>query len=281
MASIFPHIVTCPILGITVKPYQRQDETVTWYPLQIEWYTNQFTEMRYTYSDFIRFSRDIHQQFNVKKSLKMIKKDFGFIKKSNQKYIDRQLEIESFCNQLLLLETNITCSDLLISFFSSPKTYNYPVSTLKRIFSIRPSSMLSSTPSMIQSVTTSSLFLSSTTTSQQSLPSPTTSVLSSEDDDNIKFKIVYDYQNIIIIRVTRNISLEQLQLHVIHKFALLGIDLPAKQLSFSYCENARYSSASSILCSDTQDIIISSEEHLLAMQTKWSGLLKVTLRCRV
>ncbi|GAA5811566.1 hypothetical protein MFLAVUS_005005 [Mucor flavus] len=265
MASVYPHTTTCPIVGLYVQPYQRQNNTVTWYPIKIEWHTNQFVEMRYTYSDFVRFSRDIHHHYNIKKSLTSIKKEFQFLKKSNQKYIDRQLEIENFCNQLLLLATNITCSDLFVSFFSSVKISNYSMTTLKRIFSLKP-------PTTTATTTQSSFYTS--------LPSPPTSLLSSEEDD-IKFKIVYDYQNIIIIRVNRNISLDQLRIQVIQKFTLLDIILPVEHLSFSYCENARYSSASSILCSDAADTIISNEQHLAAMQTKWSGLLKITLRCIV
>ncbi|KAI8075767.1 hypothetical protein BDF21DRAFT_495238 [Thamnidium elegans] len=264
MTSIYPHTTICPIVGLFVQPYQRQNNTVTWYPIKIEWYTNQLVEMRYTYSNFVRFFRDIHNHYNIKKSLTIIKKEFQLLKKSNQKYIDRQLEIETFCNQLLLLATNITCSDLFVSFFSSVKTSNYSMSTLKRVFSLKPSTTINTTQ---QSFYTS-------------LPSPPTSLLSSEEDD-IKFKIVYDYQNIIVIRANRNISLDQLRIQVIKKFSLLNIILPVEYLSFSYCENARYSSASSILCSDSADTIISNEQHLAAMRTKWSGLLKITLRCRV
>ncbi|KAI9252716.1 hypothetical protein EDC94DRAFT_620465 [Helicostylum pulchrum] len=278
MTSVYPHTTTCPIVKLHVQPYQRPDNQATWYPIRIEWHTKQSTERRYSYSDFVRFSRDIHHHHhhhNIKKSLTTIKKEFQFFKKSNQKYIDRQLEIENFCNQLLSLATNITCSDLFVSFFSSEKASNYSTTTLKRIFSLKPSPLTTGT-----SNTTATTINTTQQSFYKPLPSPPTSLLSSEEED-IKFKIVYDYQNIIIIRVNRNISLDRLRIQVIQKFDVLGITLPVEHLSFSYCENARYSSASSILCSDTADTIISNEQHLAAMQTKWSGLLKTTLRCRV
>ncbi|CAO3639038.1 unnamed protein product [Mucor hiemalis] len=114
------------------------------------------------------------------------------------------------------------------------------------------------------------------------------SSLSSDEDNTIKLKVVYDWNNIVIIRVSRSTSLDQLRSQVIQKFALLHIDLP-KNLSFTCKENARYSSASSIMYSDSLDFgadcavtRISEDEHLTnAMQTKWSCLPKVTLRCMV
>lgn len=342
-------INTCPIKQLTVQPYQRSNDTMTWYPIKIEFYTNQSFITKYTYSEFVQFSRQLHRQFDtstmIKKSLPTIKKEnyyyYTFLKKGNQKYIDRQLELEEFCKKLLVLPAIITCSDLFLSFFSNYKhqqiTTSSSSSTLKRVFSIKNNSnsthqiTITNNKSLFQNSNPTKRFsissnkendlteigllsplspgtpqdqqhsrisMISTTTcggGRSCRSSATSSMLfssslssSSEEDLSIKLKIVYDCNNIVIIRVPRSISLDQLRIQVIQKFALLNIELPQEKLYFTCIENARYSSASSIIYSDSLDLgaasvtLITEDEQLFkAMQTKWSCLPKVTLRCIV
>ncbi|KAG2202370.1 hypothetical protein INT47_008841 [Mucor saturninus] len=283
--SVHSSSVDCPVVGLHVLPYQRFNNAITWYPIKVQ-IANQCFEMKFEYTDFVHFSRNLHQEYNLKKTLTMIKKEYNFLRKGNQKYIDRQLEIEKFCNQILLLPSSVTCSNLVLDFFSKQQQKPKPsirYSTLKRVFSLKSSSSSSTisagraieqtttTPppqlSIISSATSSILFNASVCSSEEVDPSM------------IKFKIVYDCNNIIIIRVKRTISFEKLVSQVIQKFALLSI-LLHEQLSFGFCENTRNSSASSIIYSDAPDHIIAKEHDLLLnMQSKWSALYKVTLRC--
>lgn len=287
--SVHSNSGDCPVVGLHVQPYQRFNNAITWYPIKVQ-ISNQCFEMKFEYSDFIHFSRNLHQEYNLKKTLTMIKREYNFLRKGNQKYIDRQLEIEKFCQQILLLPSSVTCSDLVLDFFSKQQQKPKPsirYSTLKRVFSLKSSS----------SSSTSSLSVSEPRTIELTPPTPppqlsiissatssilfNASVCSTEEVDlsMIKFKIVYDRNNIIIIRVHRNISFEKLVSQVIQKFALLSIFLH-DQLSFGFYENTRNSSASSIIYSDAPDHIIAKEHDLLLnMQSKWSGLYKVTLRC--
>lgn len=263
--SLYSNPITFPVVGLHVQPYQRFNNSITWYPIKVEIYSNQCFELKYQYSDFIQFSRNLHQEYNLKKTLTIIKKEYNFLKKGNQKYIDRQLEIEKFCNKILLLPSTITCSNLFLDFFSrqQQKQKKNGYSTLKRIFSTKSSPQQHS---IISSNTSSILFNSSVCSTE-------------EDSSMIKFKIVYDCNNIIIIRVKRTISFEKLVSQVIQKFALISIYLH-DQLSFGFCENTRNSSASSIIYSDTLDNIIAKEYDLLiSMESKWLTLDKVTLRC--
>lgn len=259
-----------PVVGLHVLPYQRFN-TITWYPIKVEVYSNPCFELKYEYSDFVRFSRILHQEYHLRKKLTMIKKEYNFLRKGNQKYIDRQLEIERFCNQILLLPSAITCSNLVIDFFSQQKPKPAPsingYSTLKRVFSIKSSSPSPPQLSIISSTTSSILFNASVCSTEEGF-----------DQSTIKFKIIYDCNNIIIIRVKRNISFQSLVSQVIQKFALLSILLHG-QLSFGFCENTRNSSASSIIYTDFDHIIARQDDLLLNMESRWSALYKVTLRC--
>lgn len=345
ISSIHPHHLTSPITQLKLQPYQRQGST-TWYPLKIELYhsARQCFEIKYTYAEFSQFSKFLHQHYRIsKRALPLLKKEHQFLqlfqkrggRENLQKYIDRQIELEEFCEKLLKLSTIITCSSLFLDFFSverkqqlttiesTSSSSSLPINlTLKRVFSCKSpvlankqqkqqekedcfsrystvtvANLSASSPfyfnykkgSMI-STTTIDTFSNGTSkrssTSDSSLLFPSSSFLSSEEEaSTIKLKIVYDWCNIVIIRVPRSISLDQLRSRVIQKFALLNIQLP-DQLTLLALTTKRCSSSSSssIICSDFLDpslvSLITEEQHLkTAMQTTWSGLQKVTLRC--
>ncbi|KAI7907705.1 uncharacterized protein BX663DRAFT_491785 [Cokeromyces recurvatus] len=115
-----------------------------------------------------------------------------------------------------------------------------------------------------------------------------------EENENIStmnFKVIYDSNNIIIIRTSRSISLEQLKSQIIQKFALLHISL-SDSLILCSVDGSRSSLLSShphVLTSSIMHtfdsssdsgILISEEEDFTKiMQQKWSSLPKVTLRC--
>jgi hypothetical protein len=171
-------------------------------------------------------------------------------------------------------------STVTVSNLPSPHCYHYKkASMISTNTTINTSTASGSKRS---STSSSSIIFSSSLSSEEYLPT-------------IKLKIIYDWHNIIVIRVSRSVSLDQLRSRVLQKFALLNIQLPDQFVfispSTSYCSlttNTRNSSATtaSIICSDSLDLglatLISEEEHLsTAMQTKWSCLQKVTLRCMV
>ncbi|KAI9482972.1 MAG: hypothetical protein EXX96DRAFT_556333 [Benjaminiella poitrasii] len=334
--ALHPTYSSCPITNFYLRPYQRINDCI-WYPIEIQLnHSGQLYELIYKYDDFINFSRLLHQQFNISKTqLPKIKKEYRprcfSLKKGNQKYIDRQLELEKFCHHLLLLPASITCSDLFLMFFSMKledrekqqrlALETFTKNSLRRAFSFRRMSFKKQDPDdfgtllfsqswtvdMTEAVcrsNRSSTASTATTVSNSSVQSgehrmplqPSFSLTSinslTADTENtsIKFKIIYDSYNIIVIRVSRSISLDQLRSKVIQKFALLNICLP-DQLVLC-CSSAASSHHSSVCFSSNNnflsamhvplesDIVISEQADFSnAMQQRWSSLRKVTLRC--
>ncbi|KAK4515424.1 uncharacterized protein ATC70_010369 [Mucor velutinosus] len=317
-------MISCPIQDITVQPYFKQ-QNGTWYPIQLKLSDGRMLEIQHQYADFIQFSRLIRQQFNLSRAeLPKIKKQHNFLKKRGaQKYHQRQCELQDFCRLLLLLPPVVTCSPVCLSFFSATPEIGSVSNSLKRAFSLKPSGkkqqqqqhldlvemehafsrslvmsigqhehqlqQCTSRPN-IQSINKSNRCSTTSTTSTASSSILFSSSLSStEEDDTIKLKIIYDAQNIIIIRVARSVSLDQLRSQVTQKFALINIMLP-DQLVLRTVDCARYSSGSgsSIVCSAPADsdlnaeVLIANEQDLSrAMLLKWNTLQKVTLRCVV
>lgn len=312
-------MTSCPIQEITVQSFAKQ-QNCTWYPIQLKLNNNQILHIKHQYADFIQFSLQIHQQFNLKKSeLPKIKKQHNFLKKGTQKYLERQCELQNFCQRLLLLPTIVTCSQLVLLFFSTTIATTTASSSIKRAFSLKSNKKQQQQQHQdlteISNTFTKSLSMSigqheqqctsrsntqninrsnrcsttSTTSTSNSSILFSSSLSSTDEDDSIKLKIIYNVQNIIIIRVSRSVSLDQLRSQIIQKFALINILLP-DQLVLRTVDCARYSSGSgsSIICSVpadsdlSADTLISNEQDLSrAMLLKWNILQKVTLRCMV
>ncbi|KAL7318460.1 hypothetical protein PS15m_001703 [Mucor circinelloides] len=311
-------MISCPIQDIAVQPYAKQ-QNGTWYPVQLKLSNGHTLEIRHQYADFIQFSRLIHQQFSLSRAeLPKIKKQHNFLKKGAQKCLERQRELQDFCRHLLLLPPVVTCSPVFLSFFSASPAIATASHSLKRAFSLKSSRKQQQQQQQqhqdlaeISSAFTRSLALSisqheqqchaqnvnrsnrcsttSTTSTTSSSILFSSSLNSTDEDDTIKLKIIYDVQNIIIIRVSRSVSLDQLRSQVIQKFALINIMLP-DQLVLRTVDCARYSSGSgsSIICSvpadndSSADMLITDEQDLSrAMLLKWNTLQKVTLRCVV
>ncbi|GAN05199.1 hypothetical protein MAM1_0084c04668 [Mucor ambiguus] len=316
-------MISCPIKDITVQPYTKQPNG-TWYPIQLKLGDGHMLEIQHQYANFIQFSRLIHQQFSLSSAeLPKIKKQHNFLKKGGaQKYLQRQCELQAFCRLLLLLPPVVTCSPACLSFFSATPALSTASNSLKKAFSLKSSSKkqqqqhpdlaeinhafsrslaisISQHESQLQQCTSRPTIQNinrsnrcSTTSTISTVSSSilfSSSLSSTEEDDTIKLKIIYDVQNIIIIRVVRSVSLDQLRSQVIQKFALINIMLP-DQLVLRTVDCARYSSGSgsSIVCSVPAnsdlgaDELISNEQDLSrAMLLKWNTLQKVTLRCVV
>lgn len=309
-------MISCPIQEITVQSFTKQ-QNCTWYPIQLKLNNNQTLHIKHQYADFIQFSLLIHQQFNLTKAeLPKIKKQHNFLKKGTQKYLERQCELQNFCQHLLSLPTIVTCSQLVLLFFSTTTAATAASSSIKRAFSLKSNKKQQhQVLTEISNTFTKSLSISIDQHEQQCTSRPNTqninrsnrcsttsttstsnssilfssSLSSTDEDDSIKLKIIYNVQNIIIIRVSRSVSLDQLRSQVIQKFALINILLP-DQLVLRTVDCARYSSGSgsSIICSVpadsdlSADTLISNEQDLSrAMLLKWNILQKVTLRCMV
>lgn len=280
---------TCPIIQLGVLPYQHLNNGV-WYPIHIKLQNHSY-ELKYRFSDFVRFSRAIQQRFNIdrlepinptfkSRLLSIIHKTKHSAENNNQKYTDRQLQLERFCAQLVLLPSQITCSHLFLSFFSASKqqqvqltmALNNSHNTIKRIFST-----LKSKKDGLQYISNRLSQQSTTSNSSHGDSSSMTRTSSNQSSamlsDEIKVKIIYDDDNIIIIRVTRAIPLDQLRSQIIQKFALLRIPLPDQLAFFDLTENDP-------LHGSEYDGMISDECQLRAvMQQKWVCLQKVTLQC--
>ncbi|KAG2201601.1 hypothetical protein INT46_007752 [Mucor plumbeus] len=309
-------MISCPIQEITVQSFTKQ-QNCTWYPIQLKLNNNQILQIKHQYADFIQFSLLIHQQFNLKKAeLPKIKKQHNFLKKGTQKYLERQCELQNFCQHLLTLPTVVTCSQLVLLFFSTTTAIKTVPNSIKRVFSLKSNKKQQRQDlTEINNAFTRSLNIStdqhelqytsrpntqnmnrsnrcsttSTTSTTNSSILFSSSLSFTDEDDTIKLKIIYNLQNIIIIRVSRSVSLDKLRSQIIQKFALINILLP-NQLVLRTVDCARYSfgSGSSIICSVPADNDLSADTLILdeqdlskAMLLKWNNLQKVTLRCMV
>ncbi|KAI8983909.1 hypothetical protein BDB01DRAFT_897017 [Pilobolus umbonatus] len=292
------------IKNIKIKPYQRSNNYII-YPVEIKYVNNYTCIINYSYCEFIQLSRSLHKKFpSLVNNLNYIKKGFNFkpwIKTSNQKYINRQMEIETFCSRLLLLESAITTSDIVLSFFSemyhqsinkadkspSPlfikRTMSLNLSTTKKKFQPwslhNPSINYPNNP--FQSIgryspKKHSSLISSTDSSLRSRANSSELFPASIDSDEIacnnyiKIKIVYNIKNIIVIRIPRSITFDDLKSRIIHKFALVNIQLP-EDMIFSIIDDSHNSSASmasysGILGMECMPLIINQIQFNTAMQ---------------
>jgi hypothetical protein len=285
--------MSCPIIQLNVQPYQRQNDAI-WYPIQIKLYNHSY-ELKYRFSEFVQFSRAIQERFNFEylepinptiksRFLSIIKKNTT--ENNNQKYIDRQLQLEKFCAQLVLLPCHITCSHLFLAFFSATKQQHQhqqslmTKSTIKRVLCSTKSKkhnliQISSSNRLSRHSTTTTFSTSNSDSSSSSSSATLSSSSSNSNIQDLKLKIIFDCDNIIIIRVTRSVSLDQLRSQVIQKFALLRIPLP-DQLSFFDLLLA----GSAPFHDGSDNGVISDEYQFKAvMQQKWACLEKVTLQC--
>jgi hypothetical protein len=309
-------MISCPIQEITVQSFTKQ-QNCTWYPIQLKLNNNQILQIKHQYADFIQFSLLIHQQFNLKKvELPKIKKQHNFLKKGTQKYLERQCELQNFCQHLLSLPTVVTCSQLVLLFFSTTTAVKTVPNSIKKVFSLKSNKkqqrqdlteinnaftrslnvstdqhelQYTSRPNTQNMNRSNRCSTTSTTSTTNSSILFSSSLSSTDEDDTIKLKIIYNLQNIIIIRVSRSVSLDKLRSQIIQKFALINILLP-NQLVLRTVDCARYSfgSGSSIICSVPADSDLSADTLILdeqdlskAMLLKWNNLQKVTLRCMV
>ena len=136
--------------------------------------------------------------------------------------------------------------------------------------------------SIISSTSTSSSYShdSQSTCATSVAPSPSTSPTLRM----IKFKIVYDVDNIIVIQVPRSVSLTELRSRIMQKFSDSDIKLPS---DFTLLFNDTRSSASSntsaassmSVASGTATMIDKEDDLRIAMGSMWVRLDKVTLRC--
>ncbi|KAI9315976.1 hypothetical protein BX666DRAFT_1878576 [Dichotomocladium elegans] len=115
-------------------------------------------------------------------------------------------------------------------------------------------------------------------------PSPTTSPTLRM----IKFKVVYDVDNIIVVQIPRSASLADLRHRILQKFSDLAIN-PGFSLVFNDTRSSASSntSAADAMPSDnaavpsTTILIEKEEDFVAAMGSLWVRLDKVTLRCIV
>ncbi|KAI8340399.1 hypothetical protein BD560DRAFT_412305 [Blakeslea trispora] len=134
---------------------------------------------------------------------------------------------------------------------------------------------------------------------QNDLQSPVNSIASSHLSTNtaefnssslkttIKFKVIYNADNIVVIQVSRTITLNDLRVRIQQKFSdtTMGNLLFEKEMKLVYNDN---SSSWSSMSSDKPNevnasaVVLNSEQDLnQIMQAKWNRLEKVTLRCIV
>lgn len=136
--------------------------------------------------------------------------------------------------------------------------------------------------SIVSSTSTSSSYShdSQSTRATSVAPSPSTSPTLRM----IKFKIVYDVDNIIVIQVPRSVSLTELRSRIMQKFSDPDVKLPS---DFTLLFNDTRSSASSntsaassmSVSSGTATMIDKEDDLRTAMGSMWVRLDKVTLRC--
>jgi hypothetical protein len=293
-------------------PFQYADDH-TLYCVRVKLNNFRFYDIKRPFIDYVQFSQKLQQQLPKNgNSIPKLKKDSisKLLKSHTQKHMDRQEQLVHFIKALMMhMPPEIARSDFFMDFFSEYSTL--PTTTaknaLKRVFSSRRpainTSINGSTDNILSRSATISYMASppppqsnqqkqsmiangsiSSSSSMHSSNSSSCSDIDMEDDimdggeiNMIKLKIIYDPQNIIIIRVPRSISWDELDTLVRHKFALLNIDLPEKTvLQVTACRNSTSSGISNVTL--TASVISTQDELSLAMQMGWSCLEKVTLR---
>ncbi|KAG0168210.1 hypothetical protein DFQ28_005194 [Apophysomyces sp. BC1034] len=133
-----------------------------------------------------------------------------------------------------------------------------------------------SSTSSTSSTSSAGSYISRATAATSVSPSPTVSPTLRK----IKIKVIYDVDNIIVIQVPRSISLEELRSRISHKFSDPSMGALRLEKEFVLLFNDARSSSSTN--SSSPVTLIGKEQDLSrAMNTKWSRLEKVTLRCIV
>ncbi|KAI8578431.1 hypothetical protein K450DRAFT_200268 [Umbelopsis ramanniana AG] len=100
---------------------------------------------------------------------------------------------------------------------------------------------------------------------------------------NIRIKVIYDLDNIIILQVPRNISLQELKSRIESKLSNIHLPANAKDsmsLLFYGKQRTSHEDSQSLRPSDAYSIA-SSKELVYAMTTMWSDLDKVTVRLTI
>ncbi|CEP18880.1 hypothetical protein [Parasitella parasitica] len=288
----------CPIQQITIESYTRQ-QNCTWYTIQLKLNNNLNVQIQHKDADFVQFSRSIHQQFKLaKEHLIEIKNQYIFLKKKGSlKFHERVWELQHFCQQLLMLP-DVTCSESFLLFFSTTTAITTVSNSIRRAFSIFSNKKQQQQQHVaeicdvftrlntIQKIDNNNRCSTTSTTSTTSSSVLCSSSLGTTDDeDTVKIKIIYDIENIIIIRVSRRVSLDELSSQVVQKFALLNIQF-SDQLLLRTVDCAWYASGSgsSTICSVPADSGLSTDILIRDQQDLSRAMLskqKVTLRCVV
>ncbi|KAI8890621.1 hypothetical protein K501DRAFT_281620 [Backusella circina FSU 941] len=268
-------------------PYCRFDQQI-YFTVQVET-SNISYEIQRPYVDFLHFSRKLQQLLPKNNKIPKLRRDHiaNLLKNNEQKYYNRQEDLNRFVQALLLhLPQSILESDMFLGFFSDMTEFPSP-SKFKRVFSLgrNPKPVTDMQLSHFSTVNDSCMrsnfqqSVISTASSRSSTSTFASAHSLDEEDELIRFKIVYDSQNIVIIRVSRFISFETLRSIILQKFALLEIQLPE---SLTLMSTGNRCSASSVCAADldpTTITLISTDEELQNMQLKWSCRQKITLRC--
>ncbi|KAI9276625.1 hypothetical protein BC943DRAFT_332837 [Umbelopsis sp. AD052] len=100
---------------------------------------------------------------------------------------------------------------------------------------------------------------------------------------NIRIKVIYDLDNIIILQVPRNISLQELKTRIESKLSNIHLPADAKNsmsLLFYGKQRTSHEDSQSLRPSDAYSIA-SSKELAYAMMAMWSDLDKVTVRLTI
>jgi hypothetical protein len=246
-------------------------------------------EIQRPYVDFLHFSQRLQQLLPKDNMIPKLRRDSisNLLRNNEQKCHNRQEDLTRFTQALLLyLPQSILESEMFLSFFSDNTVFPSP-SKFKRVFSLKRNSkpvadmQLSHLSTVNDSCMTSNFQQSviSATSSRSSTSTSASAHSLDEEDELIKFKIVYDSQNIVIIRISRCISFEALRSIILQKFALLDILLPE---DLTLMSTGNRCSASSVCAADldpTTITLISTDQELQNMQLKWSCRQKITLRC--
>ncbi|CAO3692795.1 unnamed protein product [Rhizopus stolonifer] len=90
-----------------------------------------------------------------------------------------------------------------------------------------------------------------------------------DEEERIRIKLVYDSQNILVLRVYRSVSFDTLKAMIIQRFGLSSIPL-SNHLALLAFSPACFFSAITVVSNESQ--------WKQALQTQWSHLPKVTVR---
>ncbi|CAO3688704.1 unnamed protein product [Rhizopus stolonifer] len=274
-----------------IVSFEKQDQK-TLYIVQVEPEQGKSYKISKKYEEFIQFSQKLHEQFNKYSSdlPPKIKYKLHLLVTNKQIHAQRAEELNQFLCSLFSASPFIAQSYIVREFFQPQVYAESHTSYWKRL---RSTSFLSRhTQPPFSSLCTQAANKLWHRQPEPSTSTPTTTMPRLKKSqsslclikDTIKIKVIYDADNIIVIQVPRSIGLYELRSRILQKFSDSVTLIKSDWILLFHESTSSICSTSSFYLAQEKPLlpatVISKEDDLISlMNTKWSQLDKITLRC--